>query len=474
MTIGKKLMLGCGALMACVLALSYFSLTGINKLRADLDETGKKTAVKIELLGDIKTGVSQIRAENRGMILAATTKKPQDAATSRQGAEQVYELLDGYVKEIRPLIVTPHGRELVEQMAATLPQWRSAFEEIAQAAGAGDLETANNVRSTKEGPLAKAMAKSADELLVIMKGLVASSLEDAEARATTDRWTITFFIVISLAAGVVIVFVIRSVNRELRQASSELAEGADQVSSAAAQVSSSSQTLAQGATEQAASIEETSAASEQISATSRKNAENSEIAAGLVSQSQQKFVETNQRLQQMVVAMTDINASSDKISKIIKVIDEIAFQTNILALNAAVEAARAGEAGMGFAVVADEVRSLAQRSAQAARDTAPLIEESIAKSKDGKSKVDQVAASIRSITEDSASVKTLVDEMTIGSQEQSRGIAQVSKAIVQMQQVTQASAAGAEQSAAAAEELTAQAHAMKDVVTRITAMVGAA
>jgi methyl-accepting chemotaxis protein/methyl-accepting chemotaxis protein-1 (serine sensor receptor) len=157
----------------------------------------------------------------------------------------------------------------------------------------------------------------------------------------------------------------------------------------------------------------------------------------------------------MVIAMGDIKVSSDKISKIIKVIDEIAFQTNILALNAAVEAARAGEAGMGFAVVADEVRSLAQRSAQAARDTAPLIEESIAKSIDGKAKVDQVAAAIHAITADAGGVKTLVDEISLGGQEQSNGITQISKAFLLMQNVTQASAASAEQGAASAEELTA-------------------
>jgi methyl-accepting chemotaxis protein/methyl-accepting chemotaxis protein-1 (serine sensor receptor) len=160
------------------------------------------------------------------------------------------------------------------------------------------------------------------------------------------------------------------------------------------------------------------------------------------------------------------------VAKIIKVIDEIAFQTNILALNAAVEAARAGEAGMGFAVVADEVRNLAQRCAQAAKDTAALIEESIVKSNDGKTKVDQVAVAIRAITEDSAKVKTLVDEVSLGSQEQTRGIEQVAKALTQMEQVTQQSAANAEESAAAAEELTAQASTLMEVVHQLSSMVG--
>ena len=206
----------------------------------------------------------------------------------------------------------------------------------------------------------------------------------------------------------------------------------------------------------------------------RKNAENSQAANGLVTQSQQKFTETNRSLETMVVAMSDIKASSDKVAKIIKVIDEIAFQTNILALNAAVEAARAGEAGMGFAVVADEVRNLAQRCAQAAKDTAALIEESIVKSNDGKTKVDQVAVAIRAITEESAKVKTLVDEVSLGSQEQTRGIEQVAKALTQMEQVTQQSAANAEESAAAAEELTAQASTLMEVVGALSAMVGGA
>jgi methyl-accepting chemotaxis protein/methyl-accepting chemotaxis protein-1 (serine sensor receptor) len=284
-------------------------------------------------------------------------------------------------------------------------------------------------------------------------------------------WAISLLVAMILVGGALSYFITKSVNKALTSAITELSMGAEQVASAAGQVASSSQALAQGSSEQAASLEETSASSEEINSMARKNTENSRSAADLVSASENKFVETNTALEQTVSAMNEINEQSGKISKIIKTIDEIAFQTNILALNAAVEAARAGEAGMGFAVVADEVRNLAQRAAQAAKDTSSLIEESITKSGDGKAKVDQVAAAIQALTAESATIKTLVDEVNLGSQEQSRGIDQIVKAISQMEQVTQKNAAGAEEGASAAEQLTAQSETLKDVVARLHAMV---
>jgi methyl-accepting chemotaxis protein/methyl-accepting chemotaxis protein-1 (serine sensor receptor) len=288
----------------------------------------------------------------------------------------------------------------------------------------------------------------------------------------TSGYTVACVTAVALAAAAVIgVVVVRSIIKGLYELVHGITDGAEHVSSAATQIASASQSLAEGTSQQAASLEETSASTEEINSMARRNSENSNSAAGLVKQSGERFVDTNRFLQDMVLAMGEINASSDKISKIIKVIDEIAFQTNILALNAAVEAARAGEAGMGFAVVADEVRNLAQRCAQAARDTAVLIEESITKSNDGKNKVDQVAKAIHAITEESTKVKTLVDEVHLGSEEQSRGIEQIGKAIAQMEQVTQKAAASAEESASAAEELTAQSAALNDIVGRLNAMV---
>ncbi len=288
----------------------------------------------------------------------------------------------------------------------------------------------------------------------------------------TRMWTLVMLVIVFATGIGCSILLLRSLNQALGQVTQQIAESADQVAMAASEVAATSQSLAQGASEQAASLEETSASSEEINSMARKNAENSRSAVALVTNTQQTFGATNRKLDQMVVAMDEINTSSGKISKIIKVIDEIAFQTNILALNAAVEAARAGEAGMGFAVVADEVRNLAQRCAQAARDTSTLIAESIAKSNEGKTKVDEVAGAVRTITEESSKVKVLVDEVSLGSEEQTRGIEQVSKAITQMEQVTQRSAASAEEGAAAAEQLNAQSATMRELVGRLAALAG--
>jgi methyl-accepting chemotaxis protein/methyl-accepting chemotaxis protein-1 (serine sensor receptor) len=219
-------------------------------------------------------------------------------------------------------------------------------------------------------------------------------------------------------------------------------------------------------------IEETSASGEEINSMARRNAENADNAAKLLTNMSGGMARADEALLESVQAMDEMSVASDKISAIIDVIEKIAFQTNILALNAAVEAARAGEAGMGFAVVADEVRNLAQRCAQAAKDTSSIIAHSVEISSTGRVKVQQVADAGRFVGESFGQIKVLVEEIYGGSREQERGVEQISKAIQQMEQRTQKSAANSEESAAAAEELTAQSAALHDVAERLGQLVG--
>jgi len=246
----------------------------------------------------------------------------------------------------------------------------------------------------------------------------------------------------------------------------------DQTAAASDQVSSASQSLAEGASEQAAALEETSSSLEEMSSMTQRNAENAAKAKVLANQTRSAADTGAADVTEMTDAMGQIKAASDNIAKIIKTIDEIAFQTNILALNAAVEAARAGEAGMGFAVVADEVRNLAQRSAQAARETADKIEDSIQKSQRGVTISGKVAVSLQEIVVKAREVDELVNQIASASKEQYQGIQQINLAVSQMDKVTQTNAASAEESASAAEELNAQAAALKDAVVELQSLVG--
>jgi methyl-accepting chemotaxis protein len=303
-------------------------------------------------------------------------------------------------------------------------------------------------------------------------GATARSARQAEISSRTRAWLVALIAMVA-AVTTLTVLILRGPVTALRGMAASLTHGSRRMLAGAGQVTAASQALSQGATQQAASLEETSAALEEIASITKQNADNSRAAAALMAEVDAKVQGSNQALSDMVTSMASIQESSQRVAKIIKTIDEIAFQTNILALNAAVEAARAGEAGMGFAVVADEVRNLAQRSAQAARDTAALIEESIGKAQSGNVKVEQVATAIAGITDSVSRVKGLVDEVSGASRQQSQGIAQVSHAISQMEQVTQTTAATAGQSAVASEELTAQAAASLQVVDRLELLVGA-
>jgi len=258
----------------------------------------------------------------------------------------------------------------------------------------------------------------------------------------------------------------------LNSVAAGLFAASEEVNSAAGRISGVSQTLSEGASEQAASLEETSASLEELASMTRTNADNARQADALMGETAKVVDHANQSMGSLTQSMREVSVASEETAKIIKTIDEIAFQTNLLALNAAVEAARAGEAGAGFAVVADEVRNLAMRAAEAARNTAELIETTVAKVKHGSDLVTRTAAAFSQVAGSANKVKELVAEIAAASGEQAQGVEQVNKAVAEMNQVTQQTAASAEESAGAAEQLSAQSEQMKAVVRELVALVG--
>ncbi len=302
---------------------------------------------------------------------------------------------------------------------------------------------------------------------------IASRMESvAEASKSEGSATTMALIIIIILVGVVFaVGMVRAITLPLKQFIDQLANGATQLAAASTEVSTASQSLASGASEQAASLEETSSAIEEMTSMTRQNADNAEQANQTARQADNMATTGVAQMEKMVSTIDRIKTSAGETARILKTIDEIAFQTNLLALNAAVEAARAGAAGAGFAVVAEEVRNLAMRSADAARNTAGLIEGAQKNADEGVAVTNEVAKSLKSIQEGAAKVASLINEITNATKEQATGLGQINTAVSEMDKVVQQNAANSEESASAAEELSAQALEVKNIVAELTAMV---
>jgi methyl-accepting chemotaxis protein len=366
------------------------------------------------------------------------------------------------------------GEDAASSLAALAP-W------LAEAGGRGlEPETQRRVKALIEAAERAAGSGSREEAAASLAGaaeLLAREVESnhadlAESGRNGQRLAL-LLIVVTAGLGLALSFLLsRETVGPLYQVIDGLKEGSQQTASAAGQVSASAQGVARGASDQAASLQETSAAIGELGSMIKQNADNAAEAVRLMEATAQVVGKAKESMEQMSSSMAEISRSGQEIEKIIKQIDEIAFQTNLLALNAAVEAARAGEAGKGFAVVADEVRNLAQRAGTAAADTATLIGGAIGTIKEGSGLVERATGTFEEVAGSSEQVRKLIEEIAAGSQEQALSVEQLNAVMAQVDRVTQANAASAEESASASEQLTAQAAAIEKIVAELRQVVG--
>ena len=470
-TIGKQITAGFASVILITLALGAFASTRLMTIRGHSDRVARFSLPTLELVFRAQRNVAEFEEavyKHIGRTDADDmTRLESDLATLTADNTKIYE-------ELGRLVTEPRGVQLLGETQLA----RTAYVQI-RGRVLADSRLATNSVSTYE-TARNQLDPASDKYLSALGALVEYLRTDADQSSGSIQNAVGISqtgILLGLCAAVVIgagiaFVIIRKTSGILHRIANALDEGANQVAAASSQVSASSQSLAEGASEQAASLEETSASLEEISSMTKKNADNAQTTKGLANKARVTADAGAGEMELMSQAMQEIKTSSDDIAKIIKTIDEIAFQTNILALNAAVEAARAGEAGMGFAVVADEVRNLAQRSAQAAKETSAQIEAAIGKTAQGVQRSGKVAQSLAEIVTNIRRVDELVAEIATASKEQSEGLNQVNTAVTEMDKVTQSNAAGAEETASTVEELSAQAEIMKNSVSELTQLVG--
>jgi len=499
-TIGRRVVAGFIAVVVITLVLGAFGCLRLSQIGAICANSTRVT--KGSLTGQIL--IQQIGAEVRE-IYALTLKHKLTEDPDRAG--QILASIKAHLENLNTLadkyeqtITDPKDKALLQAIKDARGPYATASVNVIMSEP-GKLKEAVAVVEKELDPAYAKYITSVDAAVEAQQSHADKSGDQIMNAVGTGRRGIFLGLWLAAIATVVVAFfIIRSVGRAMRQITSRLGISSEGVASVAGQMSHSSKSLADNASGQAASLEETAASLEEISSMTKRNAQTAQSTKEFAVQTRQAAEVGARSTREMNSAMEGIKSASEEmrqamnaiknastdVSKIIKTIDEIAFQTNILALNAAVEAARAGEAGMGFAVVADEVRNLAQRSAKAAKETSTMIETAIARSDMGAQVNEKVRLAVEDVVKKSKHVADRLGEIVekvhqmdeqvamiaTASEEQSHGISQVSTAFNQMDKVTQSNAAGAEQGAAAAQELNAQADELRNAVADLARLVG--
>ena len=480
----RRIIISFSAMLVLIMVVGILSLVRLVAIKANIINLAENSVPSVVVLAK----VSDVIREN--MFLAAEMDGETDQhriSLARQKTGSLRAQLDELLKTYEGLISDAEDRRLFDEIKVCRESWKASRENFIEMLLQGKIEEKIQYKEEVLLPAFEKLLKSLNANVEYNQKLAAVAGTEGKNLVSSSIAIIGGILLLAIILAIVIALqVISKTKLLINQISDEfkrimttvagvtanLDRSALHTASAARQVSMSSNQLSSGASQQASSVEETSTSLEEMSSMIRATADNAQKAKALASDARTSADAGTLTMDEMVRAMTAIGTSSAEVAKIVKNIDEIAFQTNILALNAAVEAARAGEAGAGFAVVADEVRSLAQRSAAAAHETADKIEAAIASSRSGFECSARVSESLKQIAEKVNSTDALVADIATAATEQAQGIKQVNNAMSQMEKVTQSNAASAEESASAAEELDAQAETMKDLVSQLRDLVG--
>ena len=470
MSLSAKLYAGFAAVLMIAIALGVFAYKRLVEINGDAKIITANCLPGVYLAEEIQKG-SQENLLLVAKHILAEDKEGMDATEA--GIGKVKARLDKLQQDFDSVITDPKEREVFAKVVAARQRFVSIRNQaVFPPSRLGKKAEANAAFRNQLQPAFNEYTDLCQTLVELNKKNGDASGDEIMSAASAAKTGILIGLLLAVAMGAsVCIFLSRSISSALNAVITTLSSGSEQVASASNQVSQSSQQMAEGASQQASSLEETSASLVEMSSMTKQNSENSRQANAMALETRSSVERSREAMTRMGEAINKIKGSSDQTAKIIKTIDEIAFQTNLLALNAAVEAARAGDAGKGFAVVAEEVRNLAQRSAEAAKNTAALIEESQQNANNGVAVSGEVGNILSQIVKSVQKLAQLIGEVSAASQEQSKGIDQIGTAVNQMDKLTQSNAANAEESASASEELAAQAKELGDMVQALVGIV---
>jgi methyl-accepting chemotaxis protein/methyl-accepting chemotaxis protein-1 (serine sensor receptor) len=471
MTIKQRIGWSVAVMLLVIGILASYSFNRVGTLGRQLDTALTVSARRVDIFNAIRARLQEITGLSRAEVASFAVQDEASAVKHRKGLEAASKRTGEMIDDLRPLMRDAAELRMLQVLENHFGAIREFTKQYAEHARRGDFPAAQQLMEGTIFPASDEFERVAVQFSRTERQAMAAEGLRARDEVRTSAYTVLALIGLCAAGGAVVLWVTWKSSKSLYGIAVDVAETAHQVSAAAGQLATSSQSTAEGTSEQTASIDETSASTEQVRSAVHQAAERMGTATKSVEEAIRNVQHANEALTRMVGSMREISTSSDKISRINKVIDEIAFQTNILALNAAVEAARAGEAGLGFAVVSEEVRNLAQRSAEAAKETSQLIEESSTRVHEGRDTLESVVSAIRMVTTSATTAKQVIDEVSSAAADQRRGLDAVARELEQIGRVTQQTAAGAEEQASASEELSAQAHAMTEISAKLRRMV---